>query len=199
MQIEMFPRAMQPTAGVPEKRYDRLFIALFPDPATAFRIDRLARAFHRDNRLDRTPQAVTRQHVSVLKIGDFRRLQEKHLYAARLAAQRVEMAAFAISLDAIGSFVAAPAAVAPPRRPLVLLGTGPEIVELSNQLRVALGRKPLSPYAEVRPHLTLSYGPEVIPFQPIAPIRFVAHELVLVHSEVGRTRYHLRGRWSLQG
>lgn len=49
------------------------------------------------------------------------------------------------------------------------------------------------------PHVTLRYldrrGIDV----PIDMISWIAGELVLIHSEVGRTRHHCLGRWPLRG
>ena len=43
------------------------------------------------------------------------------------------------------------------------------------------------------------YDREALPVQEIEPIRFVASEFALVHSEVGLTRYNILGRWPLRG
>lgn len=187
-QIELFAETDRLTDRDPRKHCDRLLFAVMPDPITAEHIHKIAQAFHQAQGRDRMAQPVMREHVSVLLVGDYRpRLREKHVYAAKLAAQRIAMPVFDVTFDAIGSFAGAPPAIGQPRHcPLVLRAGDAGLRALCNQLRRAMGRKPVPANKELVPHLTLSYGPEMIAFQPVAPIRFTAGEFVLIHSEVGR-------------
>ncbi|HVJ33117.1 MAG TPA: 2'-5' RNA ligase family protein [Terriglobia bacterium] len=200
-QTELFAETDRPADRDARKHCDRLFFAVMPDLMTASHIHKAALAFHQAQGLDRMVQPVNREHVSVLLVGDYRqRLREKHVYAAKLAARRVVMSAFDITLDAVGSFAgASPALDQPSHCPLVLRAGDEGLRVLCDQLRRAMGRQPVPANKELIPHLTLSYGPEMIVFRPVTPIRFTAGEFVLIHSEVGLTRYHVLGRWSLRG
>jgi len=200
-QIEFFSDIAQLSDWDHRKKCNRLFFAVMPDIATAKQIYDTVQAFHREHGLDRVLQFILREHVSILLVGDYkRRLRKKDIFAAELAARRISMPAFDITFNAIGSFAGAPAAMNRlPHRPLVLRADDAGPRELRSQLRRALGRKLLPASKAFIPHLTVSYGPEMVPFQPIAPIRFTAGELVLIHSEVGLTRYHVINRWPLTG
>lgn len=200
-QTELFTEADTLTDRDPRKHCDRLFFALMPNSALAEHIRVVAEAFHQERGLDRVVQPATREHVSIMQVGDYRwRLREKHVYAAELAARRIVMPRVDITFNAIGSFAGSlPRAQQPAHRPLVLRADDEAPRQLCHQLRRALGRRLLPATRQLVPHLTLSYGPEMIAFEPVAPIRFTADEFVLIHSEVGLTRYHLRGRWPLAG
>jgi 2'-5' RNA ligase len=49
------------------------------------------------------------------------------------------------------------------------------------------------------PHVTLLYDRQSVPEESIAPLGWIAEEIVLVQSHVGESRYTIHGRWSLQG
>jgi 2'-5' RNA ligase len=46
------------------------------------------------------------------------------------------------------------------------------------------------------PHVTLAYGDQQLPEQAIGPVSWRAADFVLIHSELGRTKYNELGRWS---
>lgn len=48
------------------------------------------------------------------------------------------------------------------------------------------------------PHLTLFYASRPITPRAIKPIRFLVDEFVLIHSELGLTRYNILDRWRLK-
>jgi 2'-5' RNA ligase len=47
------------------------------------------------------------------------------------------------------------------------------------------------------PHVTLLYRKGRAFVRPVKPIAWRAAEFVLIHSEIGRTRYRELGRWPL--
>lgn len=84
-----------------------------------------------------------------------------------------------------------------PRRPLVLLGEGDPLWDLHRILGAAMIRNGLRAAKNFKPHVTLLYGPDLVPTQPIEPIRFSVNKLVLIHSKRGLSRYHVLDRCSL--
>jgi 2'-5' RNA ligase len=181
------------------KHMDRLFFGLLPDPDTAMSIETVARRFQWDHDIAATLQALHRLHISIQHVGDYPRLREKQVYAAQLVGASLQLPIIAVSLQTIGSFQGPPIARGkPPHHPLAMEAQGDGLVALFDALGDAMRQNHLRPNKRFTPHLTLSYGPALIPFQAIAPIRFVAREVVLIHSEVGMTRYHLLGRWPLR-
>lgn len=89
----------------------------------------------------------------------------------------------------------------PGNRPLVL--TGEEGVVALKAFHAALGasmmKTALGPWVRPRlnPHLTLLYSGHEVAEEPVERVRWVVREFVLVHSELGRTRNNIVGRWSL--
>jgi 2'-5' RNA ligase len=61
--------------------------------------------------------------------------------------------------------------------------------------KVGLGRRV---DARFTPHVTLLYDSRLVAEQAVSPIHWTAHELVLVHSLLGQTRYVPLARWPLQ-
>jgi 2'-5' RNA ligase len=57
----------------------------------------------------------------------------------------------------------------------------------------------LRPSPHIVPHVTLSYGREPVPMQPIAPIVCAVAYFVLIHYERGLGRHNIVGRWTLGG
>jgi 2'-5' RNA ligase len=80
----------------------------------------------------------------------------------------------------------------------VLRAEGTALFDLHALLGAAMREWGLKAADEFVPHMTLLYGPNAVPLQAIEPIRFVAREFVLIHSELGLTRYTVLGRWPLQ-
>jgi len=186
---------LQPLPRRPRKP-ERLVYMLMPDAGTAKRVDRFGRRFVADNRLPGKLLLTERFHVSIQHVGDFRRLRSAHVYAALQAGEVVSMLPFELTFRSVASFAGAPArGGAPPKRPLVLLGEGEGLTELHALLGAAMRRNGLRAAERFVPHMTLLYGPQAVPAQPIEPIRFLADALLLVHSERGLTRYNVLGRW----
>jgi 2'-5' RNA ligase len=182
------------------KSCDRLFLALFPDRPTAALIDRCARRFHQACGLARVVQPPDRQHISIHHFGDYGHLRARHVEAARRATDRILMARFDVALIGFESFDNPRHCRSGfPHRPLVARAQSEGLVELFGQVHRAMSpaRSPRS--KNLKPHLTVSYGPERIGYRPFPPIRFPVRELVLVHSEVGLSRYHVLGAWPFTG
>ena len=52
-------------------------------------------------------------------------------------------------------------------------------------------------YGAFTPHLTLLYDDKIIPRAPIDPVRWMAGEIILIHSLLGKTQYYPLGSWPL--
>lgn len=177
------------------KRPERLTFMLFPDTETSVRIERFGQWFVCRNHMIGTRLKPERLHISLHHVRDDRCLRTKFIYAARQAAEAVSMRPFEVAFRFITSFENG----RPHRRPLVLLGEGDAMFDLHGELGAAMVKNGLRAANQFTPHMTLLYGPKAIPVQSIEPIRFMVHEFLLIHSELGLGRYNVLGRWSLNG
>jgi 2'-5' RNA ligase len=102
-----------PTAPLPS---DPVFFALYPPPATAKYISRLAWYFHDKDRLTGVPVGQERFHVTLHPVGHYADLSPKALTAIGKAAATVRMPPFVATFDRAMSFAGKR------KLPLVLLG-----------------------------------------------------------------------------
>ena len=182
------------------RKPERLFFALLPDSEVARRIHRFGEAFANERGLTGRRLSPGRLHLSLHHVGDFGRLRSKFLFAAERAAGTVLIQPFDLTLRAIGTFEPRPSRIGrPPARPLVLLANGDRLLDLHRSLAGAMAANGLRPSPHIAPHITLSYGGERVPMRPIEPICCTVASFVLVHSERGRARYNIIGRWTLEG
>jgi 2'-5' RNA ligase len=176
---------------------ERLFFGLMvPEPQARAALDVLAesRAEH-----GLTGKAIRqdRLHVTLIHVGDYDNTLPRSIVSALVrAGESLRSPTFDLAFDRASSFSGAPG-----RYPHVLLGDGG--LEALKAFRADLlkavirhGVKPLS-RQEFTPHVTLSYADRRLPERPIRPIAWRPEELVLIHSEVGRSVYHTLARWPL--
>jgi RNA 2',3'-cyclic 3'-phosphodiesterase len=175
---------------------ERLFFCVMPDDAVSGEVMQLGDRLFVQHALGGSRLRRDRLHMSLHPVGDYPRLPTKVIYAASRAARTVLMAPFEIRLRTVQSFEPAPHKRN--RRPLVLLGEGGDALPmLFRNLGMALLENGLKAAASFTPHMTLSYGPQPVPMQPIEPIRFQATDFVLIHSRLGLTQYEVIDRWPL--
>lgn len=174
---------------------ERLFFALLPDDETSCRLDQMRRSFVNQNNLRETFLLQERFHLSLYLVGNFKRIRDGIVYAATLAARSIVMPAFEVTLHSIQSFAGAPKR----NRPLVCLAHSDALPSLNEALGTAIRWQGFRASSDFTPHVTMSYGSKPVSVQKIEPIRFIARDFVLIHSEVGLSRYHVRGRWPLRG
>lgn len=177
---------------------DRLFLAVYPDAATAARIAALAATLRERHSLRGTPLAAERLHVTLHHLGDYAGVPQDVVRMAADAAARVGGAPFEVSFDRVASFAARRS-----RRPFVLLGdagTAP-VIALQRGLGEALGACGLARWVapQFTPHVTLLYDEAMVPAEAIEPVRWRVDEFVLVHSLLGRSRHIPLARWPLRG
>ena len=176
---------------------DRLFFALLPSAGAAASIAGLAPRLRAELRLSGRSIDAARWHVTLIHLGDFAAMPFDVVEAASRVAATIPQPPVEIVLDRAGSFRRARGSA-----PFVLLADERSggVVGLHQTLGQALADAGLAceskrPFA---PHLTLMYGDHAVEARPIEPIRWMAHELVLVHSLIGQGQHITLGRWPLQ-
>jgi 2'-5' RNA ligase len=179
---------------------DGLFFALFPDARSATHIEQLAQRVCSKQRGTSvpTPLGLERYHVTLHHLGNYAGgLPQAVVARAMRAASAVRMNSFAVAFDRAEDFRG---------RPLVLRAH--EGVLALMEFRFALGRALESAgfagrtRAPFTPHLTLAYrDPHDVGRRFVErldePISWMAHDFVLVHSLLGRTRHIALARWPL--
>lgn len=182
----------------PPRPTDRLFFALFPTQDAAGRIADLALRLRGEHGLSGTPLQAQRFHITLHHLGDYAGLPPDVVALARQAGQALALPPFEITFDRVASFSGHPS-----KRPFVLRGTDDDLAALTafqQTLGTAMRKVGLGRRVDVRftPHVTLLYDSRLVAEQPVAPIHWIADELVLVHSLLGQTRYVPLARWTLQ-
>lgn len=139
-----------------------------------------------------------RLHVTLIHVGDYAgSLPQSVITNIRTAAEGLSETVFDVTFDRAASFAGAPG-----KHPCVLLGgDGLEALRaLRDRLFRALlrvGVRTLSREA-FTPHVTLAYGDRQLPEWTVDPVSWRPAEVLLLHSEVGRSTYHALGRWPLR-
>lgn len=180
----------------PARATDRLFLGLYPDPATAARIDALGADVCGHHGVRAPRHRPERLHITLFHIGDWAGLSQDTVDTAAAAAARTLAAPFEICLDQVISFTG--------RRenlPLVLKASEGNAAlhafrkQLGQELtRVGLGRCVSQTF---EPHVTLAYAPQRVEAEAVQPVRWLAQEFVLIHSLLGQSRHIVLGRWPL--
>ena len=187
-------QAPRPGASQPVQR---LFIALMlPSDAAG-----LTAAVGRDSRargLTGADIRTDRLHVTLVHVGDYEgELPTSEVGRVARALDRLSMEAVDLVFDQAGGFAGASGA-----HPHVLLGgAGLDGVRTLRQAIWDAVRGAATTHAgpPFTPHVTLMYADRLAEARAITPIRWTATELVLIHSEVGRSIHHTLGRWPLRG
>ncbi|MBE1159882.1 2'-5' RNA ligase family protein [Dyella acidiphila] len=169
---------------------DRLFLAVFPDAAYAARLETFAAKHLAARRMPGDPVAASRLHATLFHLGDYTELPPGLIAQGAEALAALQSEPFEIRFDHIGSFNHHH-----PRGDFVLTaGHGNEPLHaLHRQLAAHLHAVALSQHTKgsFTPHMTLAYNKPAVPLVAIEPVVWPAHEVVLVHSLLGKTR-HIR-------
>ncbi|MFZ5542017.1 MAG: 2'-5' RNA ligase family protein [Pseudomonadota bacterium] len=177
---------------------DRLFFALYPDRDTAEQqIAPLALRLRSAQRLHGKILATERFHLTLHHLGDFAGLPQPLVQAACMAAASLRYRPFELVFDHAASFDNKRG-----RNNAFVLQGGEgvaAVVDFQSALGEAMKKVGLKPDARFTPHVTLLYDDRVVPVQPVTPpVRWTAHEFVLVHSLIGRGVHVPLGRWPLK-
>ncbi len=174
---------------------NRLFFALWPDPAVRNACATASRELRVRPQPAGRASAAERYHLTLLFLGD--RVSPAHEAAALQAASEVQAPLFLLRLDRAGSFRsgrALPWWLGPSQ-------TSASLDWLHERLREALQRAGV-PVERMRftPHLSILRADHALPPTPIAPIDWPVAEFVLIRSrlDLQPLRYELLGRWPLQ-
>jgi RNA 2',3'-cyclic 3'-phosphodiesterase len=169
---------------------DRLFLAIFPDPAYASRFEAFAAKHLASRRMDGKPVEASRLHLTLFHLGDYTELPPDLAPRAVDALSHLEAVPFSISFDQIGSFNNRST-----QGDFVLTASGGNdaLHALHQQLAGYLNAVALNPFTKgsFTPHMTLAYNRPAVPFRQIEPVVWPAYEVVLIHSLLGKTR-HIR-------
>jgi len=176
---------------------DRLFFAVVPPPAVAERMAALAADLRGQLGLRGRPRPTGHLHVTLHHLGDFVGLPQRLVDEACTAAAGVAWPSFETRFDRAASFRGRPG-----KHPFVLLGAEGEagLTGLYQSLGTQLAAAGLARRERAFvPHITLLYDARTVAPQPIPPLGWTGAEFLLIHSLLGRTEYHVLGRWSLAG
>lgn len=183
-------------AEAPKTPTDRLFFGVFPDADTAARIAETGEELRRKHGLKRPVHPLDRLHVTLFHLGDFPGLPNDLVRKATAAAEAMTAAPFEVTFDHAASFSGRPG-----NRPFILKG-GEGLADLEayrGALGDALARQNVKTAPAFTPHVTLLYDDPIIEPDPITPISWTVHELVLVRSHLGKGIHDHIGRWPLNG
>ena len=173
-----------------------LFFALLPKPETVPPISHLGETVCCAHKFRGKPVWPDRLHLTLLPVGHDLWDTTETVRRAKIAAARVRAAPLEIALDIAESFSVRD------RYPFVL-GSGDglhKFTALQKHLAYELACEGFEgPSHMSAAHMTLMWADHSVDEYPIAPIRWMASEFVLVCSYVGRSRHAYIGRWPLNG
>jgi 2'-5' RNA ligase len=184
----------------PSQPTDRLFFALFPSDEAISQIVKTSQQLRDEHGLTGKSLSNDRLHVTLHHVGDYAGgLPNGLVEAAQDVASKIVMPAFEVTFDRAMSFAGRPR-----NRPFVLRGNERQdgglavLMAFQKNLYLAMCRAGLQgprTNAKFAPHVTLMYDDQAVAEQAVEPVRWTAHDFVLVHSLLGQTRHIHLGRW----
>ncbi|MDB5486965.1 MAG: uncharacterized protein JWQ58_680 [Reyranella sp.] len=170
---------------------DRLFFAVIPDEKTVETISGVRRKLREENGISGKEVLPEHLHVTLWHVGDSFLPPSPEVIATLVRrASYVEMPSFEISFTRARSLSGGA---------LVLCGdkgvAGLEM--LSTRLRDVLIPPGVKKQRPLMPHMSLLRSETLLPSRAIGPITWTAHEIVLVHSLLGRTTHRRVARLPL--
>lgn len=176
----------------------RLFVGIFPDAEALDQIhERQAELSGRFGLRGKfRPRDIL--HVTMHHIGDYPELPERIIEAAAeaCAAACKGRQSAEVTFDHAMSFGGRAGNL-----PFVLVqpNGNPWLMELHHRLITELARRKLASRGDFKfvPHVTMLYDRQSIPEQAVPPVAWQAHEVVLVLSHLGETRYDRLRCWPL--
>ncbi len=189
---------------------DRLFLAVYPDAATAQRLAVLAADVRERLGLRGKALQAQRLHATVAYLGDFAHWPQQRIarieQALGAAGGAIPLAPFGVVFAQAHSFAGRAR-----NRPFVLSGgetqglralhqwvmaalkAGDGLEAVGDALVAAAHAKPYVP------HLTLLYDDALVAPQPVEPLPWQVQGLALMHSALGQNRHTRLAYWPLQG
>lgn len=201
MQLDLF--ALLP----PKAQIHSLFLALFPDRSTLDQLSKVTGLLRRKHDLRGKPRTLEHLHLTMQWLGQFDEVPESLVGRVAEACQKVtsRWSPFEVSLEQVRSFSGRPG-----HHPLVLCGSEPADLaapdsqranaalsafhqDLMMELVKASVRCPKG--VKFSPHVTLMYDRMSLATEVVEQVTWTVNEVALIHSEVGKTRYHRLGQW----
>jgi RNA 2',3'-cyclic 3'-phosphodiesterase len=186
----------------PPKPTDRLFFALFPASEVAMQIAHVSQQLRNEYDLTGKSLSNDRLHVTLHHVGDYAGgLPSGLVETVQEVAANIEMVAFDVTFDRAMSFAGSPR-----NKPFVLRGNERNdgglaaLIAFQKAFYLAMCRAGLQgprSNAKFAPHVTLMYDSQGVPEYDVEPIRWTAHDFVLVHSLIGQTKHIHLGRWPI--
>jgi 2'-5' RNA ligase len=168
---------------------DRLFFAIFPDPATATRIAQATTATLRSPQLSGRPLAPERFHITLHHLGDHAGVRRDIVAMASEAAEAITTAPFEVTFDRAASFHNGG------NNPFVLQGgEGLEALKaFQRDLGLAMARAGLGKLGGQGVHAARddALRQRLVAEQAIEPVTWTVGGFTLIHSLLGRTE-HIR-------
>ena len=188
-----------PETWMPAPRTDRVFVALFPDAQASAHLSRMAPQLREQHELRGKLRPQSHFHITLSHLDDYAGLPAHIVQAASQAclASTAATPPFEVKLDQAKSFGGRPG-----NRPFILCDDNGNVDLRKFQKRlVSELAKHGCPFDKgaFTPHLTLLYDDKIISQAPIDPVHWIAGEIVLVHSLLGKTLYYPLGSWPLGG
>jgi RNA 2',3'-cyclic 3'-phosphodiesterase len=183
----------KPTQGT------HFFFALKPDDKATVEIARICERFRKSHRLMGTPVDAEEFHLTLVDMGRPERLQQPMESALVAAAESVSIKGFEVSLDSAVRLSAAKDG----NFPFVLCADNTSSA-WALKLRVAIAEAQrrfglqVPGVSNYLPHVTLMRGNAIDTVaESMPPIRWNAHEFLLIRSFFGQSRHEVIGRWPL--
>ena len=175
------------------------FFALKPDDKATIEIARVGERFRKSHRLIGSSVDADEFHLTLVDMGRPERLRQSMESALIAAADSVSVKGFEVSLDSAVRLCAAKDG----NFPFVLCADNASSA-WAMKLRVAIaeaqrrfGLQVLG-VSHYLPHVTLLRGNAIDTVEePMPPIRWHAHEFVLIRSFFGQSRHEVIGHWPL--
>jgi RNA 2',3'-cyclic 3'-phosphodiesterase len=185
-----------PSYTVPPKPKDNLFVALFPPDEVAEQIAQLATELRQAHALRGRQYHTSRLHMTLFCFNPLEVTLSTIAEACTLAA--ASTAPFEVRFDHVLSFPGRRSAV-----PFVLHGSNDNaaLMDFYRGLESLFARSGtrFKGRPNFSPHVTLLYEERRVSKQAVKPVTWVAQELVLVHSLVGKSQYIPLARWDFCG
>lgn len=176
----------------------RLFLGIFPDTEAVDLICLQQNALRDKFRLRGKFRPRNILHVTMHHIEDYPEIPERVIELAdeACAAALAGQPSLEVTFDHVKSFKGRPG-----NQPFVMVNPNgnPPLMELHHRLITELAKSRLADRGDFKfvPHVTLLYDHKSVAEQPVSPVTWRAHEVVLVLSHLGETRYERLRSWSL--
>ena len=175
-----------------------IFFALRPPAEAANAIAAWGRRIVRELGVGGVPLEADRLHVSLFAIAGYdETFPEDQVAAALQAASLVRHEAFDVAFDRVANFAEANNAFVLKWR--AAADAALELLRFRQALGIELadGGFHLTD-RKMTPHMTLAYQGRDVTETVVDPIRWVARDLVLIDSHVGKHRHDVLGHWTLE-